>query len=364
MFASFRPLAWLFAAVVCLAITIPARAAGPPTVLVVFPFRVADGLDPANGNVYATAIANAIIAAGDGVKVIVAPPGTAQTDYLHVTSADGGDYYLSGYIAPPIRGSAAVLEQLVSRRSGTAVWGNTAQIAADADTTASNAIGAQGPIVRNALLAYTTRGYFAILNPTPAPVAVHTDKPKQKNGIVAGNGGGGGGAAPAKPLELPNEAYGFSSAPTAAPKVYASADHPARFAVLAVTGNTAPQAIRAYTAGSLIATLAHHGQSVAEGDPVTTSHSLIHPAATCKITGSNYLVFPQIATYSTDSTSGVDEWTDAHLSLIVWDCNGNVYLRPKPFLASAFTWKTAVDRATLMSISAYLMKLGSTSRAS
>jgi hypothetical protein len=359
MFASFRPLAWLFAAALCLAITIPAGAAGPPTILVVFPFRVADGLDADNGNVYATAIGNAITAAGDGVKVIFAPRGTAQADYLHVTIADGGDYYLSGYIAPPINGSAAVLEQLVSRRSGTAVWGNTAQIAVGNDM---SGISAQGPIVRNALIAYTTRGYFAILNPTPAPAPVRTDKAKPKSGLVGS--GGGGGAQPPKPLDLPNEAYGFSSAPTAPPKVYATADHPSRFAILAVTGKIAPQIIRTYTATSLVSTLSHHGQSAAEADPVTTEHSLIHPAATCKLTGSNYLVFPQIATYSTDATSGNDEWTDAHLSLIVWDCNNGVYLRPKPFLASAFSWKTAIDRATLKSITAYLTKLASPGRTS
>jgi hypothetical protein len=360
MFASFRPLAWLFAAVLALVVAVPVAAAGPPTVLVVFPFRVADGLDADNGNVYASAIANAITAAGDGVKVILAPA-TDQADYLHVTSADGADYYLSGFIAPPIRGSAAVLEQLVSRRSGTAVWGNTAQITVGPDTTA---IADQGPIVRNALIAYTTRGYFLILNPTPAPAPVHTDKAKPPSGFV-GSGGGGGGA-PKKPLDLPNEAYGFSSAPTAPPKVYASADHPSRFAVLAVTGSLAPEVIRTYTATSLIATLSHHGQSAAAGDPVATAHSLIHPAATCKVTGSNYLVFPQIQTTSTDATSGDDAWTNAHLSLIVWDCNNNVYLRPKPFLASAFSWKVAIDRATLMSITAYLTKLapGSPSRAS
>jgi hypothetical protein len=360
MSATFRPLAWLFAAVLCMAIAIPAGAAGPPTVLVVFPFRVADGLDPANGSDYATAIARAITAAGDGVKVILAPAGTAQSDYLHVTAADGGDFYLSGYVAPPIRGSAAVLEQIVSRRSGTAVWGNTAQITVDSD------VRDQGPIVRTALLAYTQRGYFLILNPTPSPAPVHTDKPAKKKGLDLGGGaggGGGGGATPPKPLDLPNEAYGFSSAPTAAPKLYATADHPSRFAILNVTGTQVPQVIRAYTATSLVATLSHHGQTAAEGDPVTTAHSLIHPAATCKLTGSNYLVFPQISTFSTDSTSGTDEWTDAHLALIVWDCAGNAYLRPKPFLASAFNWKTAVDRATLKSITAYLEKLGLAARA-
>ena len=113
-----------------------------------------------------------------------------------------------------------------------------------------------------------------------------------------------------------------------------------------------------------MSSLSHHGQTAALGDPATTSHSLIHPAATCKLTGSNYLVFGTLATRSTDVTNGVDAWTDANLSLVVWDCLNGVYSRPKPFVASAFTWKSAIDRATSKSITDYLSKLGSPSRAS
>jgi hypothetical protein len=354
MFASFRPLAWLSAAVLCMTLAVPVAAAGPPTVLVVFPFRVADGIDPANGSLYATAIANAVAAAGDGVKVIVAPV-TAPADYLHTTAADGGEYYLSGFIAPPISGTAAVLEQLVSKRSGTTVWGNTAQISQLSE------VAGQGPVVRTALIAYTQRGYYTIVNATPSPAPTHAEKPKQKNGIQTADTG----PAPRKPLDLPPEAYGFSSAPTAPPKVYATTDHPTRFAVLAVTGNLVPPVIRTYTETSLIASLTHHGQSAAQGDPATTSHSLLHPADTCKLTGSKYLLFGQIATQSTDATDGTDQWTNAHLTLIVWDCANAVYIRPQPFVASAFSWKTAVDRATLKSATDYLSKLGSsTSRAS
>ena len=53
----------------------------------------------------------------------MADPSTQLPDFLHVTAASGGDYYLSGSIVNATSGGTTVLEQLVSRRSGTAVWG-------------------------------------------------------------------------------------------------------------------------------------------------------------------------------------------------------------------------------------------------
>lgn len=328
----------------------PPLLAGTP-VIVVFPFKVADGLDPVNGRIMATAIASAVGAQG-GVKIVIGDPATAPADFLHVTALNNGDYYLTGFIAAPVGNSTSVLEQLVSKRSGTAIWGTTASINNDTD------IQAQGPIIHDAVILHATRGYFSIVNGVPTPTPKETRAPKKKNGITSSVSAPGPAETPRRTLDLPNEAYGFSSAPTAPPKVYASAAHPTRFAILAVTGNTVTEQMRQYAQASLVTTLSHHGQPAAQGDPETTKHFLMHPQDICKSTGSAFLVFGTIVAHSTDATNGVEPWTDADYTPMVYDCTAQAYNRSAhPIRSAAFDWKTAIDRATLKATNDFFAKL-------
>lgn len=348
-----HPLMRFMAAVFCTSLAVALLGASAPIstgpTLVVFPFRTADGIDPVAGRDYAVALGHALQTAG-GVNVVIADATTQPADFLKVTAANGGDYYISGFVSATVRGTSQVLEQLVSRRSGTAVWGVNAQIADDKDITD------QGPVVRDALLTYASRGFYAIVNATPKPAPTKTPKASKKNGIES-SGQGPGGAPQRRTLDLPNEAYGFSSAPTAVPKLYASSAHPARFAVLAVTGTVADVEKR-YAEASLVSTLSHHSQPALPGDPETTKHWLIHPSDTCAQTGASYLVFGVLSTRSTDPTSGVEPWTDASYTPMVYDCTAQAYNRAsKPIRTSAFDWKTAVDRATFKATTDFFGKL-------
>jgi hypothetical protein len=355
MFARLRWPQRLLAAVFCTSLAVTLMGASgllsTAPVLVFFPFREAEGLDPRYGTDYITKLAASMNAVG-GVKVVMGDPATTPENFLHTTKVNNGDYYLTGFIAPPVNGAMAVIEQVVSARSGTVVWANTAHITGDKD------IADQGPIVQNALLTYATRGYFAILNPTPKPVVVATPAPKKKDGFQgAGSAPNSGGGIPKAPLQLPNEAYGFSSKPTAPPKVYASAGHPTRFVVLAVTGKTVPPVIRSYAQTSLIAALSHHGQTASVGDPDQTQHPLLRGAQICAQTGGNYIVWADVRTKSNDSTNGDDMWTEAYLNVAMYDCStqklGSV---PKPLFGGAFSWKTAVAKASDLAVTDYLLK--------
>jgi hypothetical protein len=272
-----------------------------------------------------------------GVKIVMGDPATTPENFLHTAKVDGGDFYLTGFIAPPVNGAMAVIEQIVSARSGTVVWANTAHIGSDKDITD------QGPIVQNALLTYSTRGYFAILNPTPKPAATPTTSAK-KNGIA--------------PLDLPNEAYGFSSKPTAPPKVYASANRPTRFVVLPITGKTVPVVIRTYAESSLVGALSRNGQTAAQGDPDQTQHPLLRGPQICAQTGGKYLVWGDVRTNSNDATEGNDMWTDAYMNVAVYDCASmRLQSVAKPLHGSAFSWKTAVDHAANLAVTNYLLKI-------
>ncbi|HEY5350081.1 MAG TPA: hypothetical protein VIJ64_10115 [Candidatus Lustribacter sp.] len=351
MFVRLRWSVRLLVAVLCtaLASTLLVAAAPPSTAptLVLFPFREAKGLDPRYGTDYVTKLAGVLTAAA-AVKVVLGDPATAPTDYLHATKADGGDYYLTGFVAPPANGAQAVIEQLVSARSGTIVWSATAHIANDQD------ILNQGPVIQGALLTYATRGYFAILNPTPKPVARPTAAPKKNSISVPGKSAA---AQPKAPLDLPNEAYGFSSKPTAPPKVYASADHPSRFVVLAIAGTTVPPVIRDYAVSSLITALSRHGQTAALADPERIGHRIPN-VQMCKETGGSYLVMGTVSTKSNDATSEAGMWTEANLTLAVYDCGTeNFEHSAKPLSGAAFSWKTAVDHASNTAVTDYLLKM-------
>jgi hypothetical protein len=322
-------------------------------VLVLFPFRYAEGLDPRYSTDYIAKLGASMTAVG-GVKIVMGDPATTPENFLHTTKVDNGDFYLTGYIAPPVNGAMSVIEQIVSARSGTVVWANTAHIGADKDITD------QGPIVQNALLTYATRGYFAILNPTPKPAAAPPTSAPKKNGIspVGSSSGPSGKGLDKPPLQLPNEAYGFSSGPTAPPKIYASASRPTRFVVLPITGKTVPPVIRTFAGAALVTALSRHGQTAAQGDPEQTQHPLLRGPQICAQTGGTYIVWGDVRTKSSDATNGNDMWTEAYINVAVYDCRTQkLESVAKPLYGGAFSWKTAVDRAANLAVTDYLLKV-------
>jgi hypothetical protein len=355
MLVRFHPLVRLIVAVFCVALATTFMAATPPPVfskptLVIFPYRLAPGVDSLVGTTYIERLSGALIAQG-GINVIMGDVATAPADYLHVTKTDGGDFYMIGYIATPLNRSAAVIEQIVSARSGTVVWSNTAAIAAEEDVLA------QGPIVRKGLLSYVSRGFDSIPITTPRPA---TPPPAPKRAGPAGGAVGPDGA----PL-LPNEAYGFSSKPTAPPKVYASANRPSRFVVLAITGSTQLPAVRDYAANSLISALKHHGQAVAQGDPETTEFPAVRGHDICTQTGAGYLVFGSV---TGSSVKGTDEnnylaHTDADLSLLVFDCAAQKLNAVAKSHGRAGKWEGAIDRAA-DTASNYVLKVANSAKSS
>jgi hypothetical protein len=364
MFLRFRPLERFFAGVLCASFAAVLLAASPPgfnspVTVVMFPFRTGEGIAPSDGIDYATALGNALTQLG-GIKVVMGDPATKVTEYLHATAAAGGDYYVTGSVNTPVRNAIAVLEQIVSRRSGTAVWGNTAQISNESD------IRLQAPVIRDALVAYTNRGYFAVINATPTPAPTKAPPAKKKNGIETSASGPSGNPTPRKPLDLPNEAYGFSSDPTAKPILYASVSNPSRFAIMGITGAYVPDVMKRYAEKSLVNTLSHHGQPAALGDPDVTKHFLMHPQDVCKQTATQFLVFGTVGTKSADPrkdpANDDDSWIDAQYTPMIYDCTAQQYNRTaKAIHASAYNWRTAVDRATLKATTDFFSKLGKTS---
>ncbi len=334
-----------------------AGALGSAPTLVIFPFREADGFDPRYGPDYVNKLGSALKVSG-AVKVVMGDPATVPADYLHTAKADNGDYYLIGFVAPPANGQMSVIEQIVSARSGTVIWSSTAHIGADKD------ILDQAPVVQNALLAYATRGYYAILNPTPKPAPQPSAPPQKKNGVVGGAGaGGGGGGQPKPPLELAERSLRLLIEAHRAAENLCLGEHPARFVVLAITGRTVPPVIRAYTVSSMLLALQRHGQTVAEGNPETTEHPIVRGPDICTQTGAGYLVFGSVATKSSDATSGNDIWTDAALNVAVYDCGAQKFEQMgKPLHGVAFNWRTAVDHAVNSAVTDYLLKVATVAR--
>ncbi len=356
MLVSLRLSARSLVAVFCAALAVALMGAstqnffGTPT-LVIFPYRPADGMDPAAGIAYANRLGTALTSLG-GVKIVMADPATAPSDYLHVAKAAGADYYFMGSFAPPTQNQVPLIEQIVSTRSGTVLWSTTAYLAT-ADDVAS-----QAPIVKTAITQYATRGYEAVLNPpTPKPAAKPTETPASKrvaNSASRGGQPGGDGA----PLKLPNEAYGFSSKPTAPPKVYAAASRPSRFVVLSFIGKGVLPSVRDYTVDALESSLKHRGQTVAEGDPLSTGHRLPSPEL-CADTGASYLVFGSVsatAIKSSEDNNYIGVVT-ALLNVSLYNCSAQKFLPPANGLrGSGSTWQAAVRKSADAAVSSYLMK--------
>jgi hypothetical protein len=319
--------------------------------LVIFPFRVAEGMDPGIGVEYGTKLGASITALG-GITVVMGEPATDPAAYLRTTKADGGDYYVSGFVAPPLNETAAVIEQLVSARSGVIVWSGNASIRPDID------IHDEGSVVKNALLAHASRGYVSIINPVSEPSEVPPSTSSNRN--AKPSNGGPGSTIAIRPLPLPNESYEPSPKPTSQPKLYASLARPSRFVVLDVAGQTVTSSVRSYAVSSLISALARHGQTVAQASPITTILPVVRGPEICAKTGGAYLVFGSLEAQVTPASSSNDfiGWATANLSVVAYDCQNQKFVQStKPLRGSGSVLRTAIDRAADSAVTNYLLKV-------
>jgi hypothetical protein len=322
-------------ALMCLSLAVALMGATPSSLgsstVVIFPFHVAEGIDPHVGVVYGTELGSAITAVG-GVNVVTGDPATAPADYLRTAKADGGDYYLIGFIAPPLNETFAVNEQLVSARSGIIVWSGNAYLGPNID------VHDQGSIIKNALLAYASRGYGLITS----EVAPHdvTSSSSPKIGSVT--------RVADQPLPLPNEAYGLLPKPTATSKRYATAKLPSRFVVLEIVGSSVASSVRGYAVSSLTVALARHGQTVSEGNPTATVYPVVRAQFICAQTGGTYLVFGSLEAQVTPASSvnAFIGWADADLKVVAYDCQNQKFAQAtRSFHGGGTLLTTAIDKA-------------------
>ncbi len=356
MLVSLRLTTRSLVAVFCAALAVALLGAGtvnffPTPTLVIFPYRPSQGMDPAAGIGYANQLGAALKNLG-GVNVVMADPATVPADYLRTAKAAGADYYFMGSFSPPTQSTVPLIEQIVSARSGTVVWSTTAYLAASDDVIL------QAPAVKTAVTQYLTRGYETVLNPPPPrPVAKPTEAPKKVTSS-ASRGGSAQPGADGPPQRLPNEAYGFSSKPTAPPKVYAAASRPSRFVVLNFVAKDVPPAVRDYTVTAIEASLKRRGQTVAEGDPLSTAHRLPSPEL-CADTGASYLVFGSVSAVAQKGQeyNNYINSVNALLNVSLYSCSAQKFLAPGNGLRGyGSTWQAAVSKSADAAVDHYLLK--------
>jgi TolB-like protein len=117
----------------------PAIAATPAPhqalpLVVVYPFETSSDIKAGVGQNAAQLFVQQINADG-GLDAIAAPSTVARTNYASYAKSLNADYYVTGYMTP-LAGGVSLVEQVVSTRDGTIVFGKTAQIDSFLDATA------------------------------------------------------------------------------------------------------------------------------------------------------------------------------------------------------------------------------------
>lgn len=95
-------------------------------IIVVFPFGTSSEI-PADNGVKAANLFVQVMNSSGGLDAIGAPATIKQANYLGYARTVNADYYVTGYMTPLGEG-VSLVEQVVSTRSGTMVFGQTAQI--------------------------------------------------------------------------------------------------------------------------------------------------------------------------------------------------------------------------------------------
>lgn len=150
----------------------PTPAAAPEQVtslpiIVVFPFGTSTDIAAANGAKAATLFVQVMNSAG-GIDAIGAPTTIKRDNYLSYARTVNADYYVTGYMTPLGEG-VSLVEQVVSTRSGTMIFGQTAQINSFADAS-SQAIAVHDSLIAQEQ-AFKAQYQSAQATSTPAPAA-------------------------------------------------------------------------------------------------------------------------------------------------------------------------------------------------
>jgi hypothetical protein len=266
--------------------------------IVVYPLIAnGTGVNSETGARISVTIASQIAQQG-GISVKNAPPGIEQRDYLVTARQLGVDFYLTGYVTP-LGAEASLVEQLVSAKSGSVVWSNTALL-----TTYGEAAG-QASIIRSAILAYAGRAISTL-----QPIDTSTPRP------------------PPAPDRLPP---------------------PKKVAVLALSGDDAPDRVQ-YATASILKALAKNKVAAARSpdaaqDPGQSAGSI------CRQTGATLLLGATLSTQSTNATSAT-----ANVIVTGYDCSGAQVGRQTASSSGdgKRAWQVAIDRAVDAAVLNYL----------
>ncbi len=140
-------------------------------VVIIYQFDVQTGADPKIGYAIAQILGQEMTAAG-GITVPPIPKDVKRPDFLDYAQNAHADFYISGYVTP-VGDSAAVVEQVVSCKSGVIVFSQTAQVTSVAD------VASQSLLARSQILGLLGRGTQSV-NPqtanTPAPTSTNGAK--------------------------------------------------------------------------------------------------------------------------------------------------------------------------------------------
>jgi hypothetical protein len=264
----------------------PSPAAGPAPVLVVYPPSFDAALPATTGSDFADKLAAQITQLG-GITIVRGAPNAQPADYRTGARAAGADLYFSGAIVR-VGNAYAVLEELVSARSGIVTWSATSQsqsltdVTIDAQRIHDNLLGiVQARALAAAPPAYTPRTATA---GTPAP-----------------------GAAPA--------------AARVAPGVLPSLRPGTGFAVLPVVGS-ANGKDRTLATSTIIGGIQHLGFGVV---PVARSVPVKAFPGVCDSTKAKTLILATLETSRTAANSSTPGEVLAVVNLLAYDCASRAF---------------------------------------
>lgn len=146
----------------------PAPTAAPQQALplvVVFPFDISSDLKAGTGTSAAQVFAQQMNNDG-GIDAITGPTSVKRADYAKYAASVSALYYVAGYMTP-LGNGVSLVEQVVATRSGTIVFGQTAQIESIEDASAQAAYIHDGILAREKQLADAYTQAQAQATPTP-----------------------------------------------------------------------------------------------------------------------------------------------------------------------------------------------------
>jgi TolB-like protein len=292
---------WLLVPVFSLVVTLLGASAlivGTPSVVVYPLIPNGSSVTKETGARISVTIATQIAQLG-GITVKPAPPGIEQHDFLIAARKLGVDYYVTGYVTP-LGNQASVVEQLVSTKSGSIVWSNTAQL-----ETYGEAAG-QGSVIRSAVLAYAGRAVSQLQPVTATPV----------------------------PQVQPTPARLLA---------------PKKVAVLALAGEDAPDRV-AYAAKSMMKALAKNKVPVARSQNATQDAAQ-RAGSICAQTGATLLLGGSLAMQSANPNAAT-----ASVVVTGFNCAGAQVGQETASSdgAGKNAWQVAIDRAMATAVRDYL----------